>query len=60
MIDSATIQALHLLPNEVLRSLIAHAAGIHAARDGDGGQAMASALRRVADRLEGKPRERAA
>lgn len=46
------IQELHDMPSEELRLLIAHAAGIHAGRDGDGGLLMAQAMRRIADRLE--------
>lgn len=60
MIRPDVIQDLHDMPSEELRELIAHAAGIHAHRDGDGGLVMADALYRVADRLTGKPRRVAA
>jgi hypothetical protein len=54
------IQELNELPSEDLRQVIAHAAGIHAHRDGDGGLVTADALRRIADRLTGQPRRSAA
>jgi predicted TPR repeat methyltransferase len=50
------LQDLHDMPSEDLRQLIAHAAGIHAHRDADGGGLMAQALRRIADRLTGAAR----
>lgn len=56
MISPELHRALSDLPNEDLRQVIAHAAGIHAHRDGDGGVQMAEALRRIADRLTGAPR----
>lgn len=55
-LSPAQIQDLHDLPSEDLREMIAHAAGIHAHRDADGGILMAEALRRVSDRLTGQPR----
>jgi hypothetical protein len=57
MISPAQIQDLNAMPSEDLRSLMAHAAGIHAHRDGDGGLLIADALHRIADRLESKPRQ---
>lgn len=59
MIAPGLIQELHDLPSEELRLVIAHAAGIHAHRDNDGGALMADALRRIADRLDLKPRKAA-
>lgn len=59
MIDASAIQHLNDLSKEELRELIAHAAGIHAHRDGDGGALMARALTRIADRLAGQPRRAA-
>lgn len=59
MVDRALIQTLNDMPREDLREVIAHAAGIHAHRDGDGGGLIASALRRIADRLTGQPRRAA-
>ena len=59
-LSPAQIQDLHDLPSEDLRDLMAHAAGIHAHRDGDGGLVIAAALIRIADRLTCKPRKAAA
>lgn len=59
MISADQIQTLHDMPREELREVIAHAAGIHAHRDGDGGGLIAEALRRIADRLTGQPRRAA-
>lgn len=42
------------------RRLIAMAAGLEAAADGDGGVGVAQTLRRIADRLTGAPRRAAA
>jgi hypothetical protein len=56
MIHPDLHRLLTALPDEDLRQVIAHAAGIHAHRDGDGGKQMAEALRRIADRLTGAPR----
>lgn len=61
MILADLVHDLNDMPNEHLRILMAHAAGIHAHRDGDGGKLIAEALHRIADRLTGQPRrERAA
>lgn len=43
-----------------LRHVIAHAAGLAAHRDCDGGALVAKALRNIADRLTGQPRKAAA
>lgn len=59
MISPQDIQDLHDPPSEELRELIAHAAGIHAHRDGDGGLRISDALRRVADRVSCQPRRAA-
>jgi hypothetical protein len=42
------------------REIIALAAGLNASDAGDGGRLMATALRRIADRLDRLPREAAA
>lgn len=60
MLSPDQIQELHHRSREELRALMAHAAGIHAAKDGDGGVLIARTPRRIADRLEGKPRREAA
>lgn len=60
MSPSELAQLLEDLTSEELRHLIAHAAGIHAHRDGDGGVLIAASLRRIADRLTGQPRRTAA
>lgn len=59
MISAAELKQLDNLANEELRELMAYAAGIHAHRDGDGGFLIATALRRIADRLTGQPRRAA-
>lgn len=59
MITPADIRALKDRSSEDLRQLIAHAAGIHAHRDGDGGALIACALERVAERLRYQPRKTA-
>lgn len=59
MLRPDEIQALHDRPSEDLRALMAHIAGIHAHRDQDGGQIIATAMRRIADRLTGQPRRAA-
>ena len=56
MLTPETIQELHDLDSEDLRQLIAHAAGIHAHRDQDGGIQIGDALIRVAFRLRYQPR----
>lgn len=58
-LSPAQIQDLNDMPGEDLRDLMAHAAGIHAHRDGDGGALVAQALRRIADRLTYRPRRAA-
>jgi hypothetical protein len=60
MIHPDLHRLLTALPDEDLRQVIAHAAGIHAHRDGDGGKQMGAALRRIADRMTGAPRKSAA
>lgn len=55
MISPDLHRTLSDLPSEDLRQAIAHAAGIHAHRDGDNGEKIGEALRRIADRLTGKP-----
>lgn len=57
MIRPEEIQALHDRPSEELRALMAHVAGIHAHRDQDGGRTIGTAMRRIADRLTGQPRQ---
>lgn len=59
MISPDEIQSLHDRPSEELRELMAHIAGIHAHRDGDGGALIATTMRRVADRLTCQPRRAA-
>lgn len=59
MINPEVHKVLSGLTSDDLRQVIAHAAGIHAHRDGDGGTLMATALRRVADRIENRPRRAA-
>jgi hypothetical protein len=56
MLDHRIVSALNALPNDQLRQVIAHAAGIHASRDRDGGSAMATALDRISARLRQEPR----
>jgi hypothetical protein len=56
MIQPETLRFLQATDNEQLRQIITHASAIHAYRDQDGGQNIATALRRVADRLTGAPR----
>jgi SOS-response transcriptional repressor LexA len=51
---------LHALSAIELRAYIAQAAGLAAFKDGDGGELTAIALRRIADRLDCKPRRAAA
>jgi hypothetical protein len=60
MISPELHRHLSALPNEDLRQVIAHAAGIHAHRDGDNGERIGEALGRIVDRLTGKPRRAAA
>jgi hypothetical protein len=50
------LPVLNAMPNTELRQLIAHAAGIHAGRDADNGEAIAEALDRVSARLRHLPR----
>ncbi len=45
---------LSALPNEDVRQVITHAAGIHAHRDRDNGEKIAGALHRIADRISHK------
>lgn len=56
MMNPAILAYLTSAPADELRQVIAHAAGLHAARDQDGGKLVAVALRRVADRLDNAPR----
>lgn len=48
---------LNAATDEYLRRLAAHVAGILAAREGGYAPKTAAAYRRIADRLEAKPRE---
>lgn len=48
--------ALDKLDDRDLRSVVAHAAGLLAHREGGSGQETADMLRRIADRLTGAPR----
>jgi hypothetical protein len=57
MLEPAFIQDLNDRPSEELREIIAHAAGIHAHRDGDNGEKMSEALARIACRLRLQPRK---
>lgn len=59
MIAPEEIRALNERPSEDLRQLMAHCAGICAARDGDGGKLIAIVLDRIADRLRYRPRRAA-
>jgi hypothetical protein len=52
------LPAIRRLSDVERRRLIALAAGVQAAADGDGGGLVADALRRIADRLTGAPRAR--
>lgn len=51
----AVLDALHQMTPAELREVIAAAAGLHAHRDQDNGEAVATVLRRIADRLSLQP-----
>lgn len=55
-VSGPELQDLSQRPDEDLRVLAAHVAGILAHRDGDGGVLTATTYRRIADRLTGQPR----
>lgn len=52
----AVLETLRQLAPAALRELIAVAAGLHAHHDQGNAETVATALRRIADRLTGQPR----
>ena len=51
------LQELWDMPREELREVIAHAAGIHAYHDGDGGRQLGEALERIRTALADNARK---
>jgi hypothetical protein len=56
MISPDLIQTLNELNREDLRKVIAHAAGLHAHRDGDNGDQVRRVLHIIAKRVSLQPR----
>jgi hypothetical protein len=59
VISPQEVRALNDRPSEDLRQIMAHCAGICAARDGDGGALISFALERIVSRLRCQPRKTA-
>jgi hypothetical protein len=59
MISPDLLSRLGEMPATQLREVIAHASGLAAHKDGDGGMLLAKALDNISSRLRGQPRRAA-